>query len=368
MAPNDRSRNWTFTLNNPTEEQVPTTLRSKHMRCIAFAREIAPGTGTPHLQGFVCYTNLKSFKLVKKDFPSCHLEIMKGSIAQNVEYISKENRPTVIGDLPMTQAQKGAANKKIFDDAWEAAKANDMDAIPAHLRLRFYGTLKRIAKDFMVRPDPLDELSNEWIHGPTGTGKSRHTRERFPDAYYKMANKWWDGYQGEDVVVIEDFDAIHDKLGYHLKIWADYGAFLAETKGGVLTIRPKKFVITSNYTIREIWNEENTAAPLERRFAQVYYGEEKKAELQLKWTAEKAAKEALEAADAAEALAELDKTPANSPKIIDLVENYSPMTLPPIPDNISPIKGYEGDLDTLSLDDIKLNLWPDSSFCNEEVE
>lgn len=370
MSTQTRTRNWTLTINNPTESQVPTKLLSKHMRCIAFAKEIAPGTGTPHLQGFVCYTTLKSFKMIKKDFPMAHIEPMKGSISQNMEYISKENEPVVIGDLPMSQSQKGEAGKKVYDEAWTAAKTGHLDDIPASLRIRYYSTFNRIKKDYMHKPDALECLTNEWIHGPTGTGKSRRTRERFPNAYYKMANKWWDGYQGEDVVVIEDFDAIHDKLGYHLKIWADYGGFLAETKGGVTYIRPKKFVITSNYTIREIWSAANTAEPLERRFKVVFYGEEIANRLKAKW-----AREALEK-DAASALQALQEGSVEIPvpkpmegssflDLIDKVDTPVPATIPRGMGMLSPIINLVEE-DDKDLDGIKFNLWPTSlSFLDE---
>lgn len=50
----------------------------------------------------------------------------------------------------------------------------------------------------------LDVLDNEWHWGATGTGKSRGVRARFPDAYIKSNDYWWDGYAGEDVVIYEE--------------------------------------------------------------------------------------------------------------------------------------------------------------------
>lgn len=52
--------------------------------------------------------------------------------------------------------------------------------------------------------ETLPRLDNEWHYGETGTGKSRHVREKYPEAYIKGNNIWWDGYDGQDVVIIEE--------------------------------------------------------------------------------------------------------------------------------------------------------------------
>lgn len=93
-----------------------------------------------------------------------------------------------------------------------------------------------------------------WIYGKTGIGKSRYIRDNFPgQAYFKAQNKWWDGYTGQSVILIDDFDKAGQGLGHLLKIWADCYSFNAEIKGG--TIRPvySKMFITSQYLPRDIW-------------------------------------------------------------------------------------------------------------------
>ena len=80
-------------------------------------------------------------------------------------------------------------------------------------------------------------------------------------------NKWWDGYDGEDVIVLDDFAPEHGKyLGYFLKIWADHYVFNAEVKGGMLKIRPKHIIITSQYSLHDCFEERETVLALNRRF------------------------------------------------------------------------------------------------------
>lgn len=109
--------------------------------------------------------------------------------------------------------------------------------------------------DHMSKPVDLPAPCGLWVWGPPGVGKSHWVREQYPNAFFKPQNKWWDGYQGEKFVILDDFDCT--ALGHLLKIWADKYSFVAETKGYSTHIRPFKFIITSNYSIEALFQQDN---------------------------------------------------------------------------------------------------------------
>jgi len=90
-----RSKNWVFTLNNYTEEDCK-AISAWACKGVAYSKEVG-ASGTPHLQGFVCFAVQKSLKALKALSDRAHWEVMKGSLKQNEAYCSKAAKLTTFG-------------------------------------------------------------------------------------------------------------------------------------------------------------------------------------------------------------------------------------------------------------------------------
>ncbi|AMB43009.1 putative Rep protein [Circovirus-like genome DHCV-6] len=259
-----RHRNYCFTYNNYPNTELVDNVNCKY---IAYAHEVAPTTGTRHLQGYIAFHSTKTLAAARRLLPGCHLSAMAGSISQNDAYCSKSGTLIERGEKPASNDDKGRAEKLRWQRARDLAKAGNLDEIDADIYIRCYSTLKSISKDHMIKPEPVD-VKCFWIHGATGTGKSYCVETTYPDCYKKSMDdlKWFDGYDNQDVVYLEDFDVYQIKWGGLMKRLADRWPMQASIKGSMKYIRPKIVIVTSNYTPNEIWMDPQTVEPLLRRF------------------------------------------------------------------------------------------------------
>jgi hypothetical protein len=265
-----RGRNFVFTCNNYTDADED-RLKGLDTKYICWGREVGE-SGTPHLQGFVTFPNAKKFKQVIKLMPGCHIEIAQ-TIEPAIAYCRKEGVFFEQGTKPMNQADKGLKGKEHWEQVLSSAKQGNLDDIDAKTLISHYGTLKQIAKDYATKPPDLEECCGLWLWGEPGTGKSYSARNDYGDYYLKETNKWWDSYQGEDTVIVDEVELMTGKImGHYLKKWADRYSFDAEVKGSKLIIRPKRIIVTSNYSIEAIFGEDAMmTAAIKRRFKTIHF-------------------------------------------------------------------------------------------------
>lgn len=284
-------KNWMFTIPNYADDCVPSNLAM--FKYIVLGKEVGAG-GLRHIQGFCILNEPMKFAAMKLLFPTwrnlensrtsetaCAAYCKKGEQSHEEWELLKTKGPSygknadvfeagVLPDkgyLKKNSAKGGEATKRKWDDAWDLAKKGDVEAIDSKIRLTSYRVIRQVQKDYQKPPDHLDDVCGMWFYGPPGTGKSHTARDMGTSIYDKPCNKWWDGYQGEEIALIDDFDLNHKVLGHHLKRWTDRYAFPAESKGSTLQIRPKTIIVTSNYSIEEIFDgDEEMIKALRRRF------------------------------------------------------------------------------------------------------
>jgi hypothetical protein len=176
--------------------------------------------------------------------------------------------------MPQTRVSKKRndgpkSGDKLKQVSYFVSYIGDIDNIDPRILVPFYSGIKRIARDYQV---PVADLPPGvkyawWIHGPAGCGKTKSVADAYPLAYRKPLSKWWDGYQGQEIVVLDDVDPTSSAwLGRFLKIWGDRYSFPAESKGGSSVVRPRKFFVTSQYSIAEVFPEAVTQDAINRRF------------------------------------------------------------------------------------------------------
>jgi len=267
---NDRLRRFCVTWNNYPSNAVETLLEfaSKKLALYAIFGRESGENGTPHIQGYLHLKHAVTFSAFKKQFPHIHVERARGTAMENKIYCSKEGNFTEFGTCP---EDSGVVTKNLWKTVFELASNGDWTILQQdHPRIWVMMSEKlksmRIPRSVVIQGD----LVNEWWYGETGTGKSRLAWEKYGIVcYQKMLNKWWDGYNDQPVVVIEEWSPKNEVTASALKVWADRYPFTAQIKGGVLQkIRPQKIIVISNYRLGDCFPDTRDAEPIARRFVQ----------------------------------------------------------------------------------------------------
>nr|WPR18737.1 MAG: replication polyprotein [Crogonang virus 101] len=231
---------WCFTHNNYTDEDI-NFWQNINCRFIIYGKEIAPTTGTPHLQGFIMFSTNKRFNTLKKLFPKdVNFRACNGSPQQNITYVSKNGELYERGERPKQ------GRRTDLDEVRNAALDGGMRYVSSHFNYQQI----RVAREFLTYNENQRESKPlvEWFWGPSGTGKTRTAIELMPEDRWTSGKslKWWDGYDAHKNVLIDDFRG--DFCTFHelLRILDRY-EYRVECKGGSRQLLANHIIITSPY-------------------------------------------------------------------------------------------------------------------------
>lgn len=230
----------------------PAELWDERLKYVAYGVETCPTTQREHLQMWASCHKPQRLAGWKKIFPGAHIECMHGSFEQNDAYCSKESSLQCLGEKPMPNGKR--KDLAYFCERVQAGErfTEVVSDLPT-VFVQYHTGLQKLAH-LCTTPYEHDSVRGVWIFGPPGTGKSTYARTRFTDIYIKGQHKWFDGYAGQRTILLDDLDT--KTLGHYLKIWMDKFSCSGETKGGHVHLQHTAFVVTSNYSIEYLFQED----------------------------------------------------------------------------------------------------------------
>lgn len=259
------SRAWCFTLNNPTDEDRATIDELNTCRkYMCFGEEIGE-SGTPHLQGYVELSKpmrMSGLKALGGPWAKMHLEQRRGTREEAQAYCMKGDQP---GDEFATQGKNGpnyGANAKVstFGD-WNTGQGSRTDlgkvrdaALEGGMRQvtnlpKINAQQIAVAEKYLkYNEEPRDwKPTVIWLWGQSGVGKSKLAREICAnlDTYCKnTGTKWFDGYDGHEAVIFDDFRDDWWPMSTMLALLDRY-EMTVEHKGGSRQFKAKMIVVTT---------------------------------------------------------------------------------------------------------------------------
>jgi len=251
MGKPSKHRSYCFTINNFTasdwfgvKQLVP---KSQYLIC---GEEVAPTTGTPHLQGYVRLIEAITFNKMATHLPRASIQVAKGTDDQNKAYCSKECKNVLESGTPSQQGRR----TDIIDLAqkikeYKLTVEQIMFDYP-DIYIKYSRSLEKMCAAVAV--PRVEKPTVVWIWGLAGTGKTRYVNDLHTDLYPKDNTMWWDGYKQQEAIIIDDFD---NTIPYRtlLRILDRY-TYQGQIKGGYTQINSPYIYITCEYPPEHYWH------------------------------------------------------------------------------------------------------------------
>ncbi len=240
MTTDKQCDRYQITINNPLiygfpHNQIKETLITnfKTLQYFCMADEEC---STFHTHIFVCFTSRVRFSKVKKHFPKAHIEAVKGSVLDNINYIKKsgkwendvkhgtsiENSYEEWGESPSDNKGKLKHMEELYKmilDGWTNAEiiARNQDYI---LQIDKLDKLRTLILTEKYKGTRRLDLEVTYCYGVTGSGKTRGVLDEFGDSnVYRVTDYLhpFDSYNCQPVIVFDEFRSslmIKDMLNY----------------------------------------------------------------------------------------------------------------------------------------------------------
>ena len=228
MDKDTQSDRYQLTINNPqehnfTHEQIVNILLTNFKTLQFFCMADEEGS-CYHTHIFVCFTSRVRFSTIKRHFEVAHIEKVKGSVKNNIDYIKKSGKwendekhgTSVAGTYeqygtPPPETKGKRADMHELYEMIEAGMTNaeilarNQDYILVIEKLDKLRTMLLTEKYRGIRRLDMEVI---YCYGETGTGKTRSVMDKHGDeSVYKITDYChpWDGYSCQPVVLFDEF-------------------------------------------------------------------------------------------------------------------------------------------------------------------
>lgn len=251
-----------------------------HIRYVSCQVEQAPETGRLHVQGYVEFSRPCRYSYWQAQIGdnTCHCEPRRGTREQARSYTRKEES-RLWGPYEYGTWTAGGTGTR--NDLAEVKRALDSGVSQAQVAEDHFDSWVRYRRSFEAYANiraagqtDLRAVRTTVLWGDTGVGKSFRAHRHSPGAYRLEAPNadhaplWWDGYESQQTVIIDDFESW---ISYRtlLRILDPYPMRLP-IKGGFAIAQFTHVIITSNRDPL-LWYPEHSPAILGRRLNAVYH-------------------------------------------------------------------------------------------------
>lgn len=256
-----RDRSWVFTLNNyaPGHLERIAQMPFEWLRYVAYSEEVAPTTGTPHLQGFMYAHENVSLKQCIKFLPGAHWAIMEGSFLQNEAYCSKQGKLVEVGERPMQGRRTDLTMcKRKLDEGMEVMELAQQENYFGHVAKHHKFFEKYVAYKKRKAARTNRDAPEVYVRiGATGKGKSKWLDDKYGLGGWAEVpcnkGQWFDYCDDSDVIVFNDVSPGQVPTVDLFKRLTDRYPVQVPVKGGYITWKPKVIVFTSNHEIIDWW-------------------------------------------------------------------------------------------------------------------
>jgi len=261
------NRSWSGTLNNWTEEEYQTLLLLEPSTTWMVIGKETGEEGTPHLQMSLTFRQCRTLAWMKKNASArAHWEVSRHQ-ASAMAYCKKD------GDF-FESKSKEQGKRVDLDGLYETLTAGGgMAAVLERRPCLQHLKIAEMWTKYMPQKRKTSPREVLWFYGPTGSGKSRASYEKDPGLFsvnLRSAGRlWWDGYQNEKTVLLDDWRPT--KVSFEdLLVLTDIYHVRGDVKGGTVDLMYDTIIITCPRRPQEYFADKGEdVAQLLRRITEV---------------------------------------------------------------------------------------------------